>query len=62
MSKIYYINIKPIIKMNNKSSNRLGSHLINKSHKGDFGSGVEVLRFKWDKYNLPSQNETNHKK
>jgi hypothetical protein len=48
--------------MNNKSSNRLGSHLINKIHKGDFGSGVEVLRFKWDKYNLPSQNETNHKK
>ncbi len=62
MNKIYYIKIKAIIKMNNKSSNRLGSQLINKIHKGDFGLGVEVLRFRWDEQNLPSQDETNHKK
>ncbi len=62
MSRIYYINIKAIIKMNNKSSNRLGSQLINKICKGDFGLGVEVLRFRGDEQNLPSQDEINHKK
>ncbi len=62
MSRIYYINIKAIIKMNNKSSNRLRSQLINKIRKGHFGLGVEVFKFTWDEQSLPSQDETNHKK
>jgi hypothetical protein len=53
--------MKTIIKLIKRSSNNLGSNLINKMDICDFNN-IEILRFGWGEQKLLCHHENNHQK